>query len=182
MRTMILLTSCLALAGCGENGGSVDADGDGVITNEEVLAATADMAKPEAGRWEVNSEVREIQIPGMPAGMEDMAKGMFANMFASTNYCLTQEQADQDPGALWKDTNGECSWESFEMDGNSVNAKAICTSPDGMTSTMTMTGTHTPTSYSADNEITLDTPQGGGLVKVHVEGRHVGDCDGSEMG
>ena len=182
MRTLILLTGCLALAGCGESGGSVDAEGDGTITNEEVLAATADSASPKAGRWEVSSEIREIRIPGMPAGMEDMARGMFSDMFASTNYCLTQEQAEQDPEALWKDTQGDCSWESFEKTGSRIDARAVCKGPDGGTSRMTMSGTHTPTSYSADNEMTLSSPQGEGVVKVHVEGRHVGDCDGSEMG
>lgn len=181
MRSMILTTACLTLAACGEST-SADADGDGTITTDEVIAATADMAKPEPGRWEVNSEVIEMEIPGMPPEMRDMAKGMFANMFSSMNYCLTPEQAEQDPEELWKNTQGDCTWETFEMDGDSVNAKAVCQGGDGGTMRMTMSGTHTPTSYSSDNEMQIQTPQGDGVIKVHVEGRHVGDCDGSEMG
>ncbi|MBW0144241.1 DUF3617 domain-containing protein [Sphingomicrobium clamense] len=179
MRTMILMTGCLALVACGESG-SVDADGDGTITNDEVMAATADMAKPVPGRWEVTTEVIEMNIPGMPPEMKDLAKTMFAG--AGINYCLTAEEAEQDPEALWKETNGDCSWETFEMDGDSVNAKAVCKGQGGETMRMTMSGTHTPTSYSSDNEMQMQTPQGDGLIKMHVEGRHVGECDGSEMG
>lgn len=181
MRLMILMGLSISLASCSESGGSADTDGDGTITGEEIRAATADLDPPKPGRWEASSEVVDIDIPGLPEGMKSMAKGMYAKMFANTNYCLTPEQAEQDPEALWKDTQGDCSWESFEMRGNRVEASAVCKGPDGASSRMTMTGTHSPTSYSADNEMSFETDQGNGSVKVHVEGRHVGDCDGSEM-
>lgn len=181
MRILILSTACLALVACGDSG-SVDADGDGTITGEEVAAAASGMDKPEPGRWEVTSEVVELDIPGMPPEMKDMAKGMFANMFASTNYCLTPEQADQDPASVWKETQGDCTWERFDMNGNDVDAKAVCTDPQGGTATMTMTGTHSATAYDAENEMVMETPEGQGLVKVRVSGRHVGECDGSEAG
>lgn len=183
MRTLILASTCFALAACGENNTSADADGDGAISSDEVAAAASDLAKPEPGRWEVTGEVVEIDFPGLPEGMEGMAKSMFAEMVANTNYCLTREQADADPGAVWKETQGDCNWEQFDMDGSRVTARAVCRNPDGSSAVMRMSGTHSSTSYSATNEMELnaDADAGGGRVKVAVEGRRVGDCDGTEM-
>lgn len=176
---ILILTASLALAGCSDGG--VDADRDGTITGEEVAAATADLDRPEPGRWEVEGEVIEVDIPGIPEGMGDMARSMFDGMFANFDYCLTREQAEADPGAVWKETQGDCQWEEFDIDGNRVTARAVCRGPDGSQSIMRMSGTQDATSYTATNEMELNSEAGGGRVKVAVAGRRVGDCDGTEM-
>ncbi|MCM8557757.1 DUF3617 domain-containing protein [Sphingomicrobium sediminis] len=186
MKRMILVTAgCAMLMACGSSGDAGDsADTDSAATAEaesdSVLDVLAEGDKPQAGRWEVETEIIEAQIPGVPENMRDMVVNSMGmnNSFA---YCMTPEQAEQDPDQVWKESNGDCEFESFERNGGQVEAVAVCNS-GGAEMRMTMSGTQGRNSYSARNEMEMSTPEGDGKLVVEVEGRRTGDCDGTEVG
>ena len=180
MRILVLAGSGLLLASCGSGDTNVDADGDGQISSEEMAAAADRIDKPKPGRWEVDAEVLELQIPGMPPEMASMMEPNFAAMFGGQAYCMTEEEAEAGPEALWEDTSGQCEWEKFEVGNGRSESIANCTDPNGGSVRVEMTGTYSDDAYSATNTMTLSMPGGDGLVKVKVDGRHAGACDGSE--
>ena len=81
-----MVAGAFAVSAC-NSGDTVEAENESVDSVNKKIAA-ADL-KPNPGRWESTMTFDKIEMPGMPPEMRDMAKGMFANMFSSTNYCLT---------------------------------------------------------------------------------------------
>lgn len=134
-----------------------------------LAAYTGDTVRP--GQWTAQSNMVSMEIPGMPANMANMMKGKpFTH-----SYCLTAEQAENAPEAMFKETNGQCRYTSFDMAGGKLDAVAVCTHEMG-DARMRMTGSYTATSYSADNHMTISSPQGTVKTHAHVEGRRTGDC------
>lgn len=181
MRYLMTTCACVLVAACSGGDTNVDADGDGSISREEIAAAADRSDMPKAGRWQVDSEVLEVSLPGMPPEAAGMMNDGFADMFGNYAYCMTQEEAEAGPEALWDDTSGRCEWEQFEMGDGRANSIANCTDPGGGTVRVEMAGTYSDSAYSATNTMTLSMPGGDGKVSVKVEGRHMGACDGSEL-
>lgn len=172
MRKWIVATGCLTLMACGESGSeAVDIAGD----DDAIAAALADAPRPLAGQWEVTAKVIDVQMPGMPDNMKRMMMDAMGQR-PTFNYCLTKEQAEGDPATLWKETNGDCEYESLSIANGKVDAVAVCRD-QGAQMRMTMSGTHTETSYRTRNEMQMSTGQGDGLMIVEAEGRRIGDCD-----
>ena len=77
MKTRIALTAAIPflLAACGDEPTSVDP------TDTEAMAELANnMVKPQAGQYEVASELIEFEVPGMPEEQAKMVRGMMEGL------------------------------------------------------------------------------------------------------
>jgi Protein of unknown function (DUF3617) len=173
MKRIIMAAAVAALAGC-SGSGDADANGNGVITPKEV-AKKAESAgiKPEPGLYRAVITMTGIDIPGLPAEM----KGHGGGMTTTIEDCLTQEEVDKGFEELVKQgQSGECSFETFNLDGGTLDAVMVCDTPEGARR-LTMTGTTTPTSseYTASTTMSFE---GVGEATMSFTGKNerIGDC------
>lgn len=170
--TIIAAAGAMLLAGC--SGGTADADGDGEITAKEVAdKSKAEGIKPEPGLYKSTITMTELDVPGMPAEM----KGHGAGQVITTEDCLTQEEVDKGFEELMKQgQNGECTYETFNLNGGKLDAVMVCKSPEG-SARMTMSGTTSATSseFTAESKMNFE---GMGEATLKFTGKHerIGDC------
>lgn len=179
MKEMMISAAAITLLAACSDGGA-DKDGDGKISDEEV-AAEMNTVKMEAGQWETQMEVTDLQLDGLPEGAPpNMADMMKASMGQTSRSCVTKEQAEN-PGAQFfaaqKQTN--CDVKEFDMSGGKIKSTMTCSGPQGEGSmNMTMSGDYTPSAY--DMTMTMESsslPNGMTMnVKANVTGKRVGDC------
>ncbi len=177
MKRIITLAATSALLAACSGSPETDADGDGEITGEEMAAAVekADI-KPEAGQYRATSELVSIDIPGAPAGIADMMK---ANMKAQTSeYCLTQEEADKGFEEMAKESqDGDCSVDSFDVNGGDIDAKMSCSAGGQGKMSITMDGSGTSTTM--DMTVTMEgtVPSiGDAKMVLRSKSERIGDC------
>lgn len=173
MKHIIIAAAGVALlAGC--SGGKTDADGDGTISAKEVAAkAKADGVKPLPGLYKATVTMTGLDIPGLPPEMADHGAGATT----TSENCLTAEDVEKGFEELVKQgQQGECSYESFSLDGGKLDAVMLCKTPEG-SARMAMTGTTTPTSseYTATTKMNFDGV-GEGTMNFTVKQERIGDC------
>ena len=178
MRTILAATTCLALLAACSDGGA-DADGDGTITNEEMAAeaASGGEVKMRAGQWEHTVEFTELEMPGVPANMQDMVKQNMGSGVTTTS-CMTEEEANQ-PNAdfFGGEGNDDCTYEEFDRTGNRMTLRMTCDAGNGGTAKVAMDGEFNAESFTLnmDNQVS-GTPAGDVNMKGTVSGRRIGDC------
>jgi hypothetical protein len=125
--TIFAAASAALLVGC--SGGKTDADGDGEISAKEVATkAEAEGIKPQPGLYKATITMTGIDVPGMPAEM----KGHGAGATTTSEDCLTAEDVDKGFEELVKKgQNGECAYESFNLNGGKLDAVMVCKTPEG---------------------------------------------------
>lgn len=176
MRRIINAAAGAALLGLGLTGcsGDADADGNGDITIAEAAKeAEAQGMTPEPGQYKAVITMTGIEIPGMPAEMA----GHGAGMTTTSEYCLTQADVDKGYEEMMKrGQNGECSYESFSLDGGKMDAVMLCKTAEG-TARMTMNGTATPTSSDFTATMAMNFKGAGeGTMKFTAKHERIGDC------
>ena len=132
MKRMTILAAAGAALLVGCSGGKTDADGDGEISAKEVAnKAEAEGIKPQPGLYKATITMTGIDIPGMPAEM----KGHGAGATTTSEDCLTAEDVDKGFEELVKKgQNGECAYESFNLNGgNAVTSPIFIDPKDGYT-------------------------------------------------
>jgi hypothetical protein len=138
-----------------------------------VLVAAAPSQAAETirpGQWQMVNKTKSFSMPGMPAGLaQKMGGGM------TLSRCITPEQVKDNPRSLFEGTQGKCSSTKFNMSGGKIDSVAVCEQPGGKT-TISGSGTYTPTSYEMDMTMTANGKQGGMTIKTHVTGKRIGDC------
>jgi hypothetical protein len=173
MKRMAMIGLMGALvAGC--SGGNADADGDGSITAEEIVTKVeAEGIRPEPGQYKATITMTAMEIPGMPA---DMA-GHGAGMTTTTEYCLSEEDVAEGFEEMMKrGQNGDCSYESFNLDGGKFDAVMVCKTPEG-DARMEMEGTATPTTSDFTATMAMQVPEmGEGTMTFAAKHERVGDC------
>ncbi|WP_265569863.1 DUF3617 domain-containing protein [Sphingomicrobium nitratireducens] len=135
-----------------------------------VAGATAG-SEIQPGKWQGEGTIVEVDAPDMPPGVANMMKGSPTKF----DYCVTPEQAADSPKAMFDQTGGKCSYDSFAMTGGKLDAKATCKHDMG-TMKMHMTGTYTKTSYAAKNRMTIASPMGSMTMIADVKGKRIGAC------
>ena len=123
-RFVIAAAASLTLAACG--GSNADADGDGEISMEEAAARSADMVRPQPGKYRATVEFVDVSMPGAPQQVQDMMRSMFDKEAQSHEYCLTKEEADkgfEEMARQAQDSNSDCTFEKFDVDGGSIDVK-----------------------------------------------------------
>jgi hypothetical protein len=174
-----------ALAGC-NSGTSVSATNASVA---EVAEKAKAAIKLEAGEWSSQTEVLELDMPGMKdPRMADAMKGAMKQSASKTiTYCITPEEAANPSAKMFggKD-NGECRFDNFVMAGGKMDSKMTCKPKAGDGSmTMVMSGNYTPSRYDATVSMNIaGGPMAGGgamTMKAKTTASRIGACKpGSE--
>jgi hypothetical protein len=171
--TIIATLAAMLLAGC-SGSGNADADGDGKVSlSEAAKKAEAEGLRPEPGYYKATMTITGMDIPGMPPGM----KGHGAGLTTTSEYCLTAEEVDKGFEEMMKrGQNGECSYESFNLKGDRMDAVMVCKTPQG-TARMTMEGTVSPTSSDFTASTAMPVPElGEGTMSFSARHERIGDC------
>lgn len=181
MRASIIAIAAatLALAACGE------ADTPkGTATERAVAAEMAQAKTMRPGQYEADVEFLRFDVPGMPAGaLAEAQRQMEGATAVKNSYCLTEAAAARSQQDRLKDmgrAQGDCAFQSFDVDGESVNGSLRCTGmPGGGSATMAMTGTMGD--EASDIRITTTmtnpaVPQANATVEMRVVTRRTGDC------
>ncbi len=133
------------------------------------------------GLWESRVAIEEIDIPGMPAGMQETMKKTFAERqptgFTS---CLTPEEARKPKEDFFAGKDNKCRYDHFKMGDGRIDAKMRCDAGQGA-QVMEMAGTYSADSYSMIMTTLReggDGPGGEARMKMRMDARRVGECDG----
>lgn len=173
------LVSALALAACGSPE-SADSDGDGEITGEEAMARASQMEAPAPGLYRNTVEVLELEIPGMPAGVMEQAKGSFSGNM-STTYCQTVEDSEKSLRDMTDGMGqGNCTYNTFDVSGGKINVAMTCSGDDGTSGNYKMSGAIASNGVDMTMEVDQTAPgmPGGSMhMKARVQSERIGDCE-----
>lgn len=127
----------------------------------------------QAGEWESTSQIMTVEGEGLPPGMADM----MTSQVHTTSHCITQEEIDDSPQAMFDQSEGQCQYTDFNMGGGKLDATAVCNTPQGSMQ-MEMTGTYTSTTYESRNKMVMNTPVGAITMNAKASGKRTGACTG----
>ena len=174
MRGLTILMAVPLLAACGS--GATDADGDGTISMEEAAReAESGGIKPEPGQYRSTVELVSVDIPNAPPQVIEMMKGSMSGQ--SSEYCLTAEEAEKGFERMARESNnGDCAFESFDVDGGDIDAVMVC-NQQGNELRMTLDGTGARTSSQMRMTMEGEVP-GMGRMTMAMNANHerIGDC------
>lgn len=178
-----LTVSVLALTACNKSP-EVDlhnATGNQVVQAVKESGMTSSDAMIRPGLWQSKVTLHEVNIPGMPPEMRGRMKAMMAERQQKSNtHCITAEQVKKPKEDFFGGEDKSCHYAQFTMGGGKIDIQMVC-NEEGMTRTMNMKGTYTPTSYSMDM-----ASQGTGAgqesmsMKMHVDSQRVGECSAKD--
>jgi hypothetical protein len=180
-RAAILLTTALALGACNNDPevSATNATGEEVAEKVADAGGTGTFVRP--GKWESKVTFEEFNMPGVPPGAKSVLDSMNQRATATAS-CLTPEEARRPKEDFFAGANKNCRYERFNMGGGKIDAVMKCTE-QGVGQTMTMAGTYGPNEYqmrmSMQSEGTPG-PASGMSMKMRVDARRVGECDGTE--
>ena len=168
----------LALAACGESGGSADADGDGVISAEEMTAAVADREPLQPGMYQMSMELLELEDPTMTPEELEQGRAMFQMIGSmAPAQCMTAE--DLDGGMMdvaEQMQSGDCQITSMNTSGDTMNAEMSCQSDTGGTANVSLESTQTGTSSQMTMTASEETEQGPKRLVMQIGLERTGDC------
>ena len=133
------------------------------------------------GKWESKVAILEMEIPGMPAGMQDSMKAMMAkHQPSSFTSCLTPEEAKKPKEDFFAGKDNNCRYDHFKMGDGKIDARMRCDQGEAV-QTMEMAGTYSPDAYT----MTVTTNREGGAgpggearMKMRMDAKRIGECDG----
>ena len=134
-----------------------------------------------AGKWSSRVTVEEVTAPGMPAELAERMKSSIGSG-QSHESCLTEEEVKRPTEDFFAGKNNSCRYDHFNMGDGKIDAKMRC-AQGGMNQVMEMAGTYSPDSYRM--RMSTATEGGGGpaegmSMRMRVDARRVGACDGKE--
>ncbi len=173
------IVSVLALAGaiaaC-SGPTDADADGDGVVSNEEMAEVSGEAIKPKPGQYRSTTKLINVEIPGAPPEAIEMMKGGMDNQTSES--CLTEEDAEKGFEEMAKGPQGDdCETTKFVMDGGKISAEMSCNAAGQGPMKMTLDGTGTETSM--DMTMSMEGNMAGmGDMKMtmNIASERIGDC------
>jgi len=166
------LLAALAFAGCK----------DEPKTADEVKERMAQMPKPKPGLYRSTSKIVSFEMPGMPPEQQEQLKQVFSQS-QGRDFCLTKADADKGYEEMTKKlAEGNCSYDKFEANGGSLDARLSCTTGENMKAVIGMKGTMNPEGSQMTMTIEQSSPQlAGKTMKMvaDVSSVRTGDCPGS---
>ena len=174
MRTMILIGGglMLALAGCG--GSETKAEGEAGGSAVAPTAASGGGAMQiQPGEWEITSETLNIDSPSMPPQVAEAMKKSIGQKTTSRK-CITAEEASGGD-FVSPDPEAQCTKQGFSFAGGRIQGSMSCTGEDGK-ATITMSGSHSGTSYDMTSKITSQNEAGSMTMETRNTGRRLGEC------
>ena len=179
--TILFVCAALPLASC-DSGPEVDArnaSASDVAKQVRQSGVTSNFVNP--GRWESKVTIEEMTMPGMPPEMAANMKSMAGREQTHTS-CLTEEEAKRPKEDFFAGGDKNCRYDHFTMGNGKIDAVMKCKDKN-MAQTMAMQGTYGGDAYNMQMRMTGEAgggPQGGMTMKMRVDAKRVGACDGSE--
>jgi hypothetical protein len=180
-RSVILLTGSLFLAACNNDPevSATNASAEEVAGKVADAGGTGNFVRP--GKWESKVTFEEFNMPGAPPEAKSVLENM--NQRAEAHHsCLTPEEAKKPKEDFFAGAGKNCRYERFNMGGGKIDAVMQCTE-EGMGQTMTMAGTYSPNDYHMQMAMKAEGmpgPASGMSMKMRVDAKRIGECDGSE--
>lgn len=165
------LVAALALGACSK-------EPAGPKTAEQVKSEVAQMVKPQPGQYQVTIKTIDFQIPGIPPEQSAKFKEMFANSGQSKAFCMTQAESDKGYKDFTKKlAQGDCTYDRFEANGGTLDAKLTCQTGKGMTAVIEMKGTMA----TDGSQMKMKMEQSGGpkgpiKMEMDMVSKRIGDC------
>lgn len=122
------------------------------------------------GEWELVMKSNIKTMPGMDAKTAAMIRQSMAKPMVIRD-CLTADEIKRDPGAMMGKEAG-CTTKNFRMSGGVLSADRVC-KQDGTTTTSTMRGSYTPTSYKIAGAVNRSGGEGAMAMTMDLTGRRV---------
>jgi hypothetical protein len=182
MKHAIVLLACaltpFALAACSSEP-AVDARNANAEEVADKVAAAGSDRFVRPGKWQSRVQIEQFELPGAPAGVSNAMRSMMERSAVSES-CLTPEEARRPKEDFFAGKNKDCRYDHFTMANGKIDAVMQCTS-DGKTHNMTMQGTYSPDAYQMRMTMEADgggDAEGGLNMKMRVDAKRVGECDG----
>jgi hypothetical protein len=176
---VVLLAATMPLAACNK-GPSVHAENAtaGEVAKKVEAAGGASFVNP--GKWVTNATIEDMSMPGMPPQAAAQMKGMMGRVHTSQS-CLTPEDVKRPKENFFAGAEENCRYEHFTMGGGKIDAAMACTRQGG-TQIMQMAGTYSSDSYAMVMTTSASGagPASGMKMRVRMEAKRVGACDGTE--
>ena len=161
----------LPLAGC---------SGDIDLTNAsipEVAAATASLAKPEAGQWRTDTRLVSFDAGADKTPTAAAIRDQIGDT-RTTEACLTDEEAGKPLfGDLSTAAGANCRFRRFALKGEQLDAEMACRNAGGETLTVSQKGRYSSTNVDLTATVRRGgvAAQAGGMV-TRIVARRLGDC------
>jgi hypothetical protein len=182
MRYAAMLIGCAILAGCNSEP-DVDMKNASVgDVAKEVSESSSGESFVRPGKWESTVQFVSMDAPGMPDSVKSAMQGMNDRRTVFTT-CLKPDEVKKPKEDFFagKD-NKECRYDHFRMGDGKIDAVMRCTRQGGG-QVMQLQGTYSPESYSMQMAMKADGGQGPAkdmTMKMRVDAKRVGECDGKE--
>lgn len=180
MKHLLFALPLLCLAACGnEPDIEMENASVGEVAQEMRKQGTDRFINP--GKWEQKVALLEIEAPGMPEQVRSSMKQAMAQHSQVHEVCLTEEQAKSPKEDFFAGADKNCRYEHFNWGDGKIDLKLNCKHPQA-TQTMAMVGSYSPDNYTMTMTATNvgGGPAGEMVMKMKVDARRVGACDGKE--
>lgn len=139
------------------------------------LAIGTSAAAIDPGEWQSTTQMVDMELPSeVPPQVADMIRQQMGEATTSA-MCITQEDIDEAPQRMFDQSEGQCSYSKFSMEGGQLNATATCDTGQG-TLTMRMSGSYTDTTYEMQMSMNGDAGMGPMAMTYATTGERVGAC------
>lgn len=167
----------LVLSACGDSG-NADADGDGVVSTEEMSAAVADREPMQPGEYRLSMELVELVDPESSPQELEQARAFFGMMGSmAPPQCMTAEELDGGMMDVAEGMqSGDCEVTSMNVSGADMNAEMSCQSNSGGIATVTIAGTQTSTSSEMTMTAVEPSDAGDKRLTMRIGMERIGDC------
>lgn len=138
-----------------------------VLVAAAVTSASA-VAAPKVmpGQWQSVVTVQSMSMPGVPPA----ALAQMKQKPTTISYCLTPQEAEADPRKIMG-ADKSCKVTRFSFEGGKFSSAMTCQTDRGP-STITSTGTYTPTSYAMATAM----KSAGMTMASRVTAKRLGPC------
>lgn len=181
MNRLLFAAPLFALAACGN-------DPEVKMENASVGEVAQEMRQQAAGsdrfvnpgKWQQTVTLLEVDAPGMPPEARQMMQKAM-DQAQVHEVCLTPEQAKSPKEDFFTGADQNCRYEHFNWGDGKIDLKLNCKHPNA-TQTMAMVGSYQPDNYTMTMAVTNEGggPQGQLTMKMKVDARRIGACDGGE--
>lgn len=179
MRIQKTLVACALLAACNQGPEVREENASVAEIQNKVANAGGATSFVRPGRWESTVTIEEMKIPGMSSDMANNMPGFEGRTQTSVN-CLSEADAKRPKEDFFTGDNKNCRYDRFTMANGKIDAVMKCTE-QGVTNTMTMQGSYSPTTYNM--QMSMEGGGGGAqgmAMKMRVDAKHAGQCTGQE--
>ena len=160
----------------GAAGVGVIALGAPAIGQSAADIAALEALRPDPGEYRTTGELVSFDVPGIPAGMQGMVKGMMGQAFAqSQTQCITDEMSMQDQ--LAEMAKSDCALTDLDVNGNAFTMSMSCKMDDGISGSMVMSGVTNGNSSDIDMDMRMQHPQMGPMnMRIAMTSERIGAC------